>query len=136
MNTAMNTVMNNFEREREDDEITVLNDEPKKDLYQEVEILFDARNQQVEEVEDETEAHKSTHEARSRVKNATYDIVRQDMGILEQHKRRIRVIKYHLGPVGSCLDCQESVYMCSACIKTIKECTSRLIKICKYYPED
>ena len=136
INPKSNRYKMNTNFEHEDDEVTILEDEPKKDLYQEVEILFDGRGQQVEGGEDVTGAHNNKHEARGRVKNAVYDTVRQDVGILEQHKRRIRVVKYHLGPVCSCMDCQESVYMCSACIKTIKECTSRLIEICKYYPED
>ena len=82
MNTDMNTAMSNFERE--DDEVTVLEDEPKKDLYQEVEILFDGRGQQVEGGEDVTGAHNNKHEARGRVKNADHYLADTNQHLLNR----------------------------------------------------
>ena len=54
---------------------------------------------------------------------------------LEKHRMRLNVIMWHLTPIYKCADCDEEVTLCHACIKTLRECTERLVLLNEFYED-
>ena len=64
-----------------------------------------------------------TKQAIEKNKLTTHEIM------LQRHRKRIQVIMWHLSPIPACIDCDDLGTMCFDCLKTLRECTQRMVEL-------